>query len=273
MLVNGNEIAKDIEQSLKKQISGRRLVLAIMQVGSDPASAKFVERKCQFGKRVGVEVVVRTFDENVSETTLAREVRALVIAENVHGIVVQLPLPKHIDAQKILSLIPPQKDPDALSSNPSVLPPVAGAVAEILKWRDFAVRNIHAVVIGRGRLVGKPVAEWLDESGARVKVLGRDTHDVATHTLTADLIVSGAGVPGLISPDMIHNGVALIDAGTSEQAGALVGDIDPACAEKAVLYTPVPGGVGPVTVAKLFENLVTLASRDVFGNPIFGSTN
>lgn len=258
MLINGNAIALDIQQSLKDRLNGRRLALAIVQVGSDAASTKFVQKKRAFGAAIGIDVETRSFVDSVTEETLTQAIRDLADDSDVHGIVVQLPLPKHINPDSMLNLVPKEKDPDALSSGPLVLPPVAGAVAEILKRSNVDVREKKAVVVGRGRLVGIPVAEWFRNSGAGVQVIGRDVEDISTITWEADVIVTGAGVPHLITPDMIRDGVVLIDAGTSEQAGALVGDIDPQCAEKASVYTPVPGGVGPITVAKLFENLVAL---------------
>jgi methylenetetrahydrofolate dehydrogenase (NADP+)/methenyltetrahydrofolate cyclohydrolase len=261
MIVDGRQIAEDIKANLKEKVSelANRPKLSLIQVGSDPASSKFVEQKRKFGEHIGVEMDIRNLPDDISDEALAFEIAALVKDLRVSGIVLQLPLPAQFDPQIFLDILTPDKDPDALSNAPKVLPPVAGAVAEILQRNGVEVKGKKAVVIGRGRLVGGPVAEWLAEQGAEVQILGRDTADIEPFTIEADIIVSGAGVPGLVAPDMIKDGAVLIDAGTSEAAGKLVGDIDPACASKALLYTPVPGGVGPITVAKLFENLIVLA--------------
>ena len=184
---------------------------------------------------------------------------------------IQLPLPPEMDGEAVLNTIPLAQDADVLSDAArtkfelgeagALLPPVVGAVAEILK--DVPVAGKKAVVIGAGFLVGAPVATWLRQQGAIVTVVTIDSkpENFIAGLIAADVIVSGAGKAGLITPDLIKEGVVLIDAGTSEQGGVLKGDADPACADKCSLFTPVPGGVGPVAVAKLFENVVELATR------------
>jgi methylenetetrahydrofolate dehydrogenase (NADP+)/methenyltetrahydrofolate cyclohydrolase len=260
MLVDGNQIAANIQAKLKERLQGRGLRLVVIQVGGNAASSKFIEKKREFGEAIGTSVQVELLPVDTDEETLAAEISELSEDEGVHGIVIQLPLPKHIETQKMLDLVPPEKDPDALSSMPLVLPPVAAAVAEILQRHGIAVEGRRAIVIGRGRLVGKPVARFLTEAGAHVTALDRND-TIGSYTHEADIVVAGAGVPGLLTPEMVKDGVILIDAGTSEAAGKLAGDIDPLCADKALLYTPVPGGVGPITVAKLFENLVALVEK------------
>ena len=190
------------------------------------------------------------------------------------AVIVQLPLPGDVDAKTVLDAIPIEKDADVLSSvaralfeavkvdiQCPLLPPVVGAVQAILEQGGVEVAGKHAAVVGEGFLVGAPVATWLRQQGAEVTVVGDTTADLAATLRAADVIVSGAGSPGLITPHMLKDSVVLIDAGTSESGGKLVGDADPACAPKCALFTPVPGGVGPVAVAKLFENAVTLAEH------------
>ena len=187
--------------------------------------------------------------------------------------IVQLPVPEA--NRHLLDEIPIEKDADVLSHAArevfergeagALLPPVAGAVAEILSRASVVAAGKRAVVVGTGFLVGGPVATWLARQGTDVVVLAIDsTEEERSAALrAADLIVSGAGAPHLITPDLIHDDVVLIDAGTSELGGEVVGDADPACAEVCSLFTPVPGGVGPIAVAKLFENAVTLAERAI----------
>ncbi|MFH1178438.1 MAG: bifunctional 5,10-methylenetetrahydrofolate dehydrogenase/5,10-methenyltetrahydrofolate cyclohydrolase [bacterium] len=184
--------------------------------------------------------------------------------------IIQLPLPPKL--KNMLDLIPIEKDADVLSKaarekfergdKDALLPPVVGAVHKILEIGGIEIEGKNAVVIGRGFLVGAPVATWLKQQGAEVTIINRSSSAVARATLaTADIIVSGAGSPHLIKPDMLKERVVLIDAGTSESNGELVGDADPACAEICSIFTPVPGGIGPLAVACLFENVVTLAEQ------------
>lgn len=268
MIIDGRKIAEEIKHELKEKLARRGLVLAVILVGDDPASRKFVERKIKFGEAVGVEVRLFEYEENITETDLAGEVEKLANDNGTAGIVIQLPLPRQINTSKILNLIPASKDVDALSENASVLAPVVGAVKEILERSGVDLAGKRVLVIGQGKLVGRPVAIWLAQEGYEVETADINTKNLAELTKKADVIISGAGRPGLIKPEMLarptrgglKDGVVLIDAGTSEQSGKLAGDADPACAEKCSLFTPVPGGVGPITVAMIFKNLLQLVS-------------
>jgi 5,10-methylene-tetrahydrofolate dehydrogenase/methenyl tetrahydrofolate cyclohydrolase len=196
--------------------------------------------------------------------------------QDADAVIAQLPLPSGVDTKKILDFIPIEKDADVLSSVARakfengeadvLLPPVVGAVAEILKRGSVELKNKKAVVIGNGFLVGAPVATWLRQQDAEVVVLDITTppEEFTAALGNADIVVSGAGSPHFIKPEMIKDGIVLIDAGTSESSGKVVGDADPSCASKCSLFTPVPGGVGPIAVAKLFENAVLLAERKSF---------
>jgi methylenetetrahydrofolate dehydrogenase (NADP+)/methenyltetrahydrofolate cyclohydrolase len=218
------------------------------------------------------------------------EVReVLPLSFDADAIIVQLPLPGGADTKAILDAIPLEKDADVLSaaareafergsSTPGVnanpetpgvlsplLPPVVGAIAEIFKRYAVEAKGKRVVVVGAGFLVGAPAATWLVGQGAEVTVVDIDTPEPERDSVlrAADIIVSGAGAPHVIKPEMLKGGVVLIDAGTSELGGRVVGDADPACAEKCALFTPVPGGIGPLAVAKLFENAVELATRRI----------
>lgn len=263
MIVDGKAIKEEMGKELARRIAllGWSPKLVVLEVKGDFASEKFVALKESFAKQIGVTFDKHSFPLAITTEQFVETVKAVSADPTVHGIVVQLPLPEHIDTNAVLAAIHPTKDVDALGSTPRVMPPVAGAVAEILVRQGVTPKGKRAVVVGYGRLVGKPVAQWLVDQGAHIHVVDKDTPDAAGFTKSADIIVSGAGVPGLLKPDMVTPGVALIDAGTSESAGKLVGDIDPLCAEKASLFTPVPGGVGPVTVAVLFKNLLDLIAR------------
>ena len=186
------------------------------------------------------------------------------------AVIVQLPLAAGIDQKEICDRIPLSKDADVLSNaaraafdegqSGALLPPVVRAVEKILSAANVSAAGKRAVVVGAGFLVGAPVANWLRRQGATVTVLTSESQDLSALG-EAEIIVSGAGSPSFIKPEMIPQGVVLIDAGTSESGGAVVGDADPACAQKCAVFTPVPGGVGPLAVACLFENVIALAER------------
>jgi methylenetetrahydrofolate dehydrogenase (NADP+)/methenyltetrahydrofolate cyclohydrolase len=202
----------------------------------------------------------------VVRPTTEEDALAAVKEAGPDAVIVQLPLPAEFDAQKILDAIPLEKDADVLSSQAyarfeaggGLVPPVAGAVMKILTHAGVSVAGKKAVVIGEGRLVGKPVAVALARAGAAVAKVSTSTQSKDELYRDADIIVAGAGVAHLVTPDLVKEGVVLIDAGTSESNGSIAGDLDPACAAKASVFTPVPGGVGPVAVAILFRNVSRL---------------
>lgn len=261
MLVDGKKIRDEILLELKdnfESIGGA--VLAVVWVGDDPATEKFVEYKKKVAEKIGVELRLFEYENNIAQVDLEKELNRLATDQEVDGIIVQLPLPKQIDVEKIINLVPSDKDIDALGIEAVVMSPVTAAVLEILKRYEISLNKNKFVVLGNGKLVGRPTAVWLAGEGADVSVLDNQTKDAAVILGQADVIISGIGKPGFIVPSMVKNGVVLIDAGTSEQSGKLAGDVDPACAEKASLLTPVPGGVGPIVLAKLFENLWKLSN-------------
>ena len=265
MLVDGRKIAEEIREELAGSFSKPSSddfyppALSIFWVGDELAMAKFISAKSRFAEAIGVEIHLNNIKKE--EAVTQKIIEAIVEAKSDHfvrGVVVQLPLPKDIDTEKVLQAIPKELDVDALGPSPLVEAPVAAAVAEILKRVGLSVRGRKVLVIGQGRLVGRPVAEMFRCQGANVRIADINTKDLSSLTLDSEIIVSGVGVPGLVRPEMVREGVVLIDAETSESASKLVGDIDPACAFKAALFTPTPGGLGPVTVAMLFQNLLKL---------------
>lgn len=201
---------------------------------------------------------------------LLRPSEIVDMAKDADAIIVQLPLSEGMNQKEILDAIPVKKDADVLSRNTrekfergdadALLPPVVGAVRTILEFGNVKIAGKKVVIIGAGFLVGAPVASWLAQQGAKVITITNKSGDLIAVLRAADIIVSGAGSPHLIKPEMLKQGVILIDAGTSESGDAIAGDADPACAEKCSIFTPVPGGVGPLAVACLFENVVTLAT-------------
>lgn len=253
MIIDGKSIAGEIYA----QLGTRELRLGILVGKKNPVIDSFVRIKEKAAQRLRVQLVREELEETATtETAIAALFK---LASSVDGVIVQLPLPKSMDVEKILAAIPPQKDVDGISLSPMVRPPVAEAVAHILAIHRIEVQGKHAVVIGSGRLVGVPVAALLSIRGADVTIIQKG--DLLSPLMNADVIVSGAGESGLIKPEHIKHGVVLIDAGTSESEGKVAGDADPACAAKAGLFTPVPGGVGPIAVAMIFKNLFELAKK------------
>lgn len=251
MIVSGKEIAEGVYARLPK----RPLKLGIIVGEKNPVIDSFVRIKERAAERLGVTLVREELpeDSNTHEAVAA----LLSLSEKVDGIIVQLPLPGRIDGETVLAAISGEKDVDGISLSPRVRPPVAEAVKEILEYSNYDAAGKKAVVVGSGRLVGKPCARLLEALNASVTVLERgDSLDVLKD---ADVVVLGAGEPGIVQPEHLKNGVVLIDAGTSETGGKVKGDADPACAEIAAVFTPVPGGVGPVAVAMIFKNLFELA--------------
>jgi methylenetetrahydrofolate dehydrogenase (NADP+)/methenyltetrahydrofolate cyclohydrolase len=256
MTIDGKSIAEGVYARLPQK--ALRLGILVGQIS--PVIDSFVRIKQKAAERLGVELVREELPRGATTADAVAAVAAL--AEKTDGLIVQLPLPSRIDVEEVLAAIPPEKDVDGISPSPRVRPPVAGAIAEILDATGTLVHDTDAVVVGSGRLVGKPAADLLRELGARVTVLSRG--DSLEKLKGADIVVLGAGEPGLVKPEHLKKGVVLIDAGTSdspagEQGRKIAGDADPACAEIASVFTPVPGGVGPIAVAMIFRNLFELS--------------
>ncbi len=272
MNINGKEIADEIKNELKGRVLKlpRKLRFDIVYVGKDPVIENFLRIKRRTGEDIGVETVLHHFPATIFQTSLTDEVQKLTENKNSDGIIIQLPLPSTINAEAILALIPQEKDIDALSKNtlllfeqgkPTAIPPVVGAIAEIIKRNAVSLVGKNAIVLGNGLLVGKPAAIWLKQNGANVTILDKDDGDPTPHLQKADIIVSGTGIPNIIKPEMIREGVILFDAGASEESGEIRGDADPLCSDKCSLFTPVPGGIGPITVVMLFKNLLDAVEK------------
>jgi methylenetetrahydrofolate dehydrogenase (NADP+)/methenyltetrahydrofolate cyclohydrolase len=246
MNIDGKKIAEEVLLALEhERASLGELALEVVMNEGDPATDSFVKIKTRTANRLGVKLVRYTPEQ------MAEAVRC-------DGVIIQLPLP---NADELIAALPPHKDVDGLGEDAIVRPPVAEAISEILVRHNIAGAGMHAVVVGAGRLVGAPAAALLKDLGAEVTTVTQ-TRGSLVELKEADIVVLGAGEPGLIKPEMLKEGVVLIDAGTSEQGGRLAGDADPACAQVASLYTPVPGGIGPIAVAMIFKNLFLLAKKN-----------
>lgn len=261
MIIDGRMIADDIIAGLKarREAHGKPVTLGIIVGSKDPVIDSFVRIKSKVASDIGVELIRCDLPEGAGTEEAIQAVREC--APKTDALIVQLPLPAHIDTNAVLTEVPAAKDIDGISPIGSVhTAPVALAVMEILDRTHVNPQGKRAVVVGAGRLVGSPTAVLLRKHGADVSTFTLDEGKIED-LAGADIVVLGAGSPGFIKPEHIKDGVVLIDAGTSEVAGMIQGDADPACAEKASVFTPVPGGVGPIAVAKLFSNLLDAVQK------------
>lgn len=266
MIANGKEIASLMKEQIKDRLqntSPKKVCFVIF--GNDPSSRQFINMKCRFAEGLGIKTHIEEHPENVSFDDVKNIIERVLII-GFSGIVIQLPLPKNLNPDDVLSLVPSELDIDVLSQRAKnmylegktrKIPPVARAIEEILRFYKVDLVNKKIVLIGTGKLVGEPVANMLKMKKLSFELIDRSIPTNKRDELLrdSDVIISGAGSPHFIKPEMVKDGVVLIDAGTSEQEGKIVGDVDPKCFEKASLVTPVPGGVGPVTLASLFINL------------------
>ena len=269
MIVDGKLIAQLIKEQVASYTQTRHLplVLGIVVVGDDSVIENFVRIKKRVAIDVGITLCEFRFPENIDGETLLREVTKIATDATLDGLIIQLPLPLHIETPTILNAVPLDKDVDMLSANAlaefsqgraKILPPVAGAIQVILEHYRIGVAGKDVLVLGHGRLVGAPAALFMRHNNAHVTVVDKAIAHLAHLTLEADIIISGVGQPGILKPEMLKKGVVLIDAGTSEDGGKIIGDADPRCADVAAIFTPVPGGVGPITVSMIYKNVSML---------------
>lgn len=262
MIVDGRTIAATIYKSLQNELTHTRGTphLTIFTCAPNFETQKYLALKRKYAAQIGLGVSVIEFQASITTAEIIQSIE--YAAMQTDAIIVQLPLPEHVDTDAVIKAIPLQYDADGMhydGTSRTLISPVAGAVAAIAEYHDVLLAGQRAVVVGEGRLVGVPVANYLRSVGAQVTVVTKETEDTASPLATADVIVLGAGVPHLLQPDMVKEGVLIFDAGTSESNGMLVGDAHPDCAHKAALFTPVPGGIGPLTIAILLRNVVQIA--------------
>ncbi|OUU21447.1 MAG: bifunctional methylenetetrahydrofolate dehydrogenase/methenyltetrahydrofolate cyclohydrolase [Planctomycetia bacterium TMED53] len=277
-VIDGKARAKELRKELKGRVSdfteqaGHPPGLGVLLVGGDPASAVYVRNKERACEKVGM----RSFHHQLPDDATQEQVEAIIDQLNddpqVHGILLQLPLPDHLDAEPLLLRILPEKDADGFHpvnvghlavGQPTFVPCTPLGCIDLLRHAGVEMKGADAVVVGRSNIVGKPVAQLLLAEGATVTVCHSKTRDLAAHVGRADIVVAAVGVPEMIQGEWIKEGAAVIDVGINRlDDGRLVGDVDyESAAERAACITPVPGGVGPMTVAKLLENTLEGAIR------------
>ena len=273
-ILDGKTLSEEIKNSLKTKVANAKseIGLAVILVGDDPASNLYVSMKQKACEFVGIKSILIRLPENISEDILINEITKLNNQENIDGILVQLPLPHQIDTKKILSLISPEKDVDGfhpinigkvllnLKDGFASCTPL-GMVRLLEKYNLQDLRGKNAVVVGASNIVGKPIASLLLNLNATVDICHIYTKNLKEHTLKADILVVAVGKANLITEDMVKDEVIVLDVGINKlENGKIVGDVDfENVSKKASFITPVPGGVGPMTIAMLLENTIKSA--------------
>ncbi len=275
-LIDGKAVAAQVRERVREQVAELATPpgLATILVGDDPASAVYVRMKREDSAEVGIESFHHEPGGDVSQEELAGLIESLNADERVHGILLQLPLPGHLDQDPLIALIDPAKDVDGLTPisagllvqgrSDAIAPCTPSGVMELLRHAGVEVEGARAVVIGRSILVGKPLAALLLAANATVTHCHSRTRDLASICREADILVAAVGRPGLVTGEMVKPGATVIDVGTNRVDGKLVGDVEfDSARERAGAITPVPGGVGPMTRAMLLVNTLAAARARV----------
>lgn len=273
-IIDGKGFSKKVQQQVKeeheilKDKTGKTAGLAVIIVGENPASQVYIRNKTRACENVGFYSETIELPASISEDELVEEVKKLNENDKINGILVQLPLPNHIDEMKIINTISPEKDVDGfhalnvgkmvLGDKTGFLPCTPYGIMQLLEEYKIDVVGKDVVIVGRSNIVGKPMALMLIEKGATVKVCNSKTKDLSGKMQRADIIIAAAGVPKLVKAKDVKNGAVVIDVGINRVDGKLCGDVDyDEVIEKVSLITPVPGGVGPMTIASLIKNTLT----------------
>jgi len=266
-LLDGKKLSEKILTNIRKKLK-KKLTLAVVLVGDNVVSEIFINQKRMACEKAGIGFKLFKFPIDIKSRDLKKEIEKIVEKPNVSGIIIQLPLPEKFIPEEFLNLIPEEKDVDVLSEASlgkfyqgvsPILPPTVSGILQLLKSYRINLKGKNVVIVGAGRLVGLPLAIQFLREKATTSIVNRFTKDTASFTKKADILISGVGKPGLIKGEMVKRGAVVIDAGSSLWQGKLVGDVDfKSVSKKASYITPVPGGVGPMTVACLLENLAKL---------------
>lgn len=269
--LDGVAAAKAIRQEVALKVAKlkNRPGLATVLVGEDPGSRSYVDGKHRDCSQVGINSIRIELSQTVSQTELLSEINNLNSSKDCSGFIVQLPLPAHIDTNKVLSAINPDKDADGLHpinlgklvlSQGGVIPCTPRAIIELLRRNEISLSGKEVVIIGRGTTVGRPLSLLLSSKGidATVTIVHSKSSDIKSHTKRADVVIAALGKAHFLTADMVKEGVVAIDVGITRTSEGLVGDIDPEVMKIASAFAPMPGGVGPMTRAMLLSNLLAL---------------
>lgn len=276
-IINGTQLSKQLRADVARRAAaltaaGKQPGLAVILVGDSAASQVYVRNKVKACEENGIHSIFEKYDASLSEEALLARIASLNQDPSIHGILVQLPLPAHIDAHKVIEAIAAEKDVDGfhisnagllMTGQPLFRPCTPYGVMKMLESIDYPVRGANAVVVGASNIVGKPQAMLLLQAGATVTICNSKTRDLAHHTRGADILVVATGKRNIVTADMIKPGAVVIDVGMNrDDEGKLCGDVDYAGAlDVAGWITPVPGGVGPMTITMLLVNTIEAAER------------
>lgn len=272
IVLDGKKAAEKVISNVAEEIRNKHLKMKVVVflIGDSSVSMSYINKKREFCKNAGVNFNLKRYDSSISQEEFDKEVKMAAEDDEVSGIVIQLPLPKNFDTQKTLNIVPLNKDIDVLSADSFEkfssggslsVPPVVGAVKYLLREYSISVDNKDIVLVGKGRLVGRPLSVWLESIKANFKVVDKSVKDISEFTKNADIVISGVGSPSIIKENMVKKGAVLIDIGTSSEEGEIKGDIDLLAYKKASYSAPVPGGIGPLAVAMLLDNLLKLNTK------------
>jgi methylenetetrahydrofolate dehydrogenase (NADP+) / methenyltetrahydrofolate cyclohydrolase len=268
-IMDGRALAARIRAEVAEEVRGLgEITLATVLIGDDPASEIYIRRKHEAAAESGIRTVDIKHPANVDEQFVLELVEEANADETVDALLVQLPLPAHVDEDRVIRSIDPAKDVDGFHpenagelylGRPRLVPATAVGVLALLDEYDVELDGARAVVVGRSPIVGRPVAQLLVRRNATVTVCHTHTRDLGRETREADVLVVAAGRPAVVTPEMVKPGAAVVDVGINRTPSGLVGDVAPGAAEVAGLVTPVPGGVGPMTIACLLQNTLLCA--------------
>ena len=271
-LLKGKPVADAVKEELSAKIADLSFVpgLRFVRVGEDPASMSYVRGKQKMAESIGLDAQTHELPEETTQEALLALIEELNNDDNVDGILVQLPVPDHIDDTVVLEAINPEKDVDGFhpenvgrlwTGQESLLPCTPAGLIRIMDHYELPIQGQHVVIVGRSNIVGKPAAAVFLARSATVTIAHSRTRDLPALTRQADVIVAAVGIAGFIKADMVKEGVVALDVGLTRIDGKIVGDIHPDVAEKASHLTPMPGGTGRMTVAMLMENTYNAAVR------------
>jgi len=283
-IIDGKALAAKVREEVAAAVAELDHVgLATVLVGDDPASHVYIDLKQSSAREAGIDARDLKLSADTSEEELLATIAELNADDEVDGLLVQLPLPDHIDENRVIEAIAPEKDVDGIHpvnagrlylGRPTLVPGTPLGVMRMLDEYEIPLEGARAVVVGRSAIVGKPMAHLLLQRNVTVTVCHSRTQELERHTLDADVLVAAVGRTHLISADMVKAGATVIDVGMNRVEGSrkLLGDVDPGAMERAAYMTPVPGGVGPMTVAMVLQNAVTAARLRTSG-PIAQAKN
>jgi methylenetetrahydrofolate dehydrogenase (NADP+) / methenyltetrahydrofolate cyclohydrolase len=268
-LMKGKPLAERIRAQVAEQVQQiGHIGLVTVLVGDDPASEVYIRLKHKAAVEAGFDATDLRLPAETTQDALLAKLDEMNTSDDVDAILVQLPLPDHIDEARIIRAVAPSKDVDGfhplnagelLLARPRLVPATARGVMALLAEYRIELDGARTVVVGRSAIVGKPVAQLLEQANATVTICHSHTDDLSRQTLDADVLVVAVGIPGVVSADMVKTGGAVVDVGINRTAAGVVGDVDPGAADVAAFLTPVPGGVGPMTIAVLLRNALRCA--------------